>query len=409
MPRLLGLLAALAAATTLLALTAGQAAAQNVQCGDVITQDTTLDKDLICPAGPPDQDGPATAALRVDANDVTLDLAGHTIDTPGSAIGMSGTSDDCCGRLAPSELVIENGTLKRGGVRFSGGTSDLVIRHIALLDGADISLGDGAARPLIEANTFEGGSSGVGAIRGRDLYDAVIRDNRLTDAGIISFVFSENVSITGNTLVRSDGISLFKASGEIAHNTISRSPANRLCAVGIDLGGGSIHDNVIVANATAGVCGGTALVTRNLIADNGGDGVWIGPQSNPIVRANVITRNHKNGVYLQGMFGFRPSAEITGNTVTRNALDGVFVGDQSSYTPSKVATNVVDRNGDDGIDVETPDAMTTVVRNHAWWNGDLGIEAVPGTQGGRNWVKHNGNPLQCVPMTLCSTTGKPKG
>jgi len=47
--------------------------------------------------------------------------------------------------------------------------------------------------------------------------------------------------------------------------------------------------------------------------------------------------------------------------------------------------------------------------NHVWFNGNLGIEAVPGTLGGDNWAKHNGNPLQCVPTTLCSRTGKPKG
>ena len=94
------------------------AAANHVQCGDVITQDTTLDQDLVCPTS---GDGPAS--LRVDADDVTLDLAGHTIDTPGTpAIGTS-ASDECC--VAPSGLVIENGTLRRG-VRhsFGGGTRD---------------------------------------------------------------------------------------------------------------------------------------------------------------------------------------------------------------------------------------------------------------------------------------------
>ena len=67
MRRFLGLPAAIATATALLALSAGQAVASHVQCGDVITQDTTLDSDLIdCPG-----DG-----LVIVADNITLDLNG---------------------------------------------------------------------------------------------------------------------------------------------------------------------------------------------------------------------------------------------------------------------------------------------------------------------------------------------
>ena len=52
MRRLLGLVAAAAVSMALLALTAGQALASHVQCGDVITQDTTLDSDLTCSGEP---------------------------------------------------------------------------------------------------------------------------------------------------------------------------------------------------------------------------------------------------------------------------------------------------------------------------------------------------------------------
>ena len=57
----------------LLALTAGQALANHVQCGDVITQDTTLDSDLRCPNN----------GIVIGADDITLDLRGHTITGPG--------------------------------------------------------------------------------------------------------------------------------------------------------------------------------------------------------------------------------------------------------------------------------------------------------------------------------------
>ena len=75
--------------------------------------------------------------------------------------------------------------------------------------------------------------------------------------------------------------------------------------------------------------------------------------------------------------------------------------------------NRVDRNGDDGIEFVFGSASMT--GNHVWWNGDLGIKATkwltfdPQVTGGGNWAKHNGNPAQCIPASLCSTKGKPKG
>jgi hypothetical protein len=42
-------------------------------------------------------------------------------------------------------------------------------------------------------------------------------------------------------------------------------------------------------------------------------------------------------------------------------------------------------------------ASTTLTRNLAVHNGDLGIEAVPGvTDGGGNRAAGNGNPAQCT-------------
>ncbi len=67
--------------------------------------------------------------------------------------------------------------------------------------------------------------------------------------------------------------------------------------------------------------------------------------------------------------------------------------------------NVVQRNrshsnGDDGIDVNCRNALcgpdqTTVTRDAANGNGDLGTEADPGTDEGGNKARRNGNPGQC--------------
>src|SRR4029450_12122301 len=58
-------------------LGAGSALASHVRCGDTITSDTTLDSNLVnCPNN----------GIVIGADNVTLDLNGHTIDgdaTPG--------------------------------------------------------------------------------------------------------------------------------------------------------------------------------------------------------------------------------------------------------------------------------------------------------------------------------------
>lgn len=57
--------------------------------------------------------------------------------------------------------------------------------------------------------------------------------------------------------------------------------------------------------------------------------------------------------------------------------------------------NLVIGSGHDGINITS--ASTTVTRNLAVHNGNLGIEAVAGVlDGGSNRAFANGNPLQCL-------------
>ena len=71
MPRLIGPGFLTVLAVGALLTSGGQALASHVDCGDVITADTTLDSDLIdCPS-----DG-----IVIGADNITLDLARHTID-----------------------------------------------------------------------------------------------------------------------------------------------------------------------------------------------------------------------------------------------------------------------------------------------------------------------------------------
>ena len=70
-----------------LAPSAGQAAASHVSCGATITADTTLDNDLVdCP----------TNGIIIAADDVTLDLNGHTIDGDGTPDSACDPIHDFC-------------------------------------------------------------------------------------------------------------------------------------------------------------------------------------------------------------------------------------------------------------------------------------------------------------------------
>ncbi len=108
MQRLLGLLATLTGVAALLALVAGQALAGHVNCGGMITQDTTLDSDVIgCP-----EEG-----IIIGADNVTLDLNGHSVSAASRSI-----------RVSAENARIEDGAVGggTGGVSFVRGTSGTV-------------------------------------------------------------------------------------------------------------------------------------------------------------------------------------------------------------------------------------------------------------------------------------------
>ena len=85
--RLPGTVVALAATVAaVLALTGGEASADHVSCGDTITVDTTLDSDLVdCPNN----------GIVIGADDITLDLNGHTIDGDGELVHACPAKEFC--------------------------------------------------------------------------------------------------------------------------------------------------------------------------------------------------------------------------------------------------------------------------------------------------------------------------
>lgn len=164
----------------------------------------------------------------------------------------------------------------------------------------------------------------------------------------------------------------------------------------------TIQDSWVVGNRI-GVSGGLLsdglTVTDSVVANNRTDG--IASSTDTVIRDSVIAANGGSGIRVGEPGEPSGSALIEGNMIQRNGADGIV-----AFGAAAVMGNRVNRNGDDGIDVR---GDATVSGNRTWWNGDHGIQALPSTGGGANWAKHNGSRAQCIPASLCSTKGRPRG
>jgi len=321
--RLLGLALGALVATLLLALTAGQALASHVHCGDVITQDTTLDSDLL---------GCSGTALTIAGDDVTVNLGGHLIEGDVRAEEQNDSR---------TRFLITNGRVR--------GTLDIRSYRTA---------------------AFKNVSAETGVLYAVGL--AQVTDCNLKG---LSVVLADRAEIHDN-VVSGDGVSVYRSSAAtITGNRVEQS------AVGVSV----LHS-------------GTATLTHNLLREN-----RVGLDSSfATIRAirNRIVANTDSGVAVSDV-----GIDLIRNVISRNDGDGV----RAQFAEGLLKENRADRNGDDGIDLNDFTGNITVANNHTWFNTDLGIEAQPDVlDGGGNWAKHNGNPAQCVPGSLCSTKGKPK-
>ena len=107
-----------------MALSRADAAAKQVSCGDTITVDTTLDSDLLdCP----------NIGVFIGADDVTLDLNGHTIDGDGTPTAGCDPRTEFCDE-GVSSLGHDRVTVMHGNVRgFDDGVAIGKARHARVL------------------------------------------------------------------------------------------------------------------------------------------------------------------------------------------------------------------------------------------------------------------------------------
>ena len=325
----------------------------------------------------------------IGADNVTLDLNGHVID--GDAMEFA----DC-----PPDVPCDLGVFSSGfdGVTIKGGT----VREFTfgvILDTADnarlsrLALKDNLWSGLLVAgasnSTVEGLSvSGNGLTTDQagidvfDSHDLVIERNSVTGNGDIGFYIAglEDSRIDRNAGARNP------EAGILMEGNRNKLTRNRFSDGG---------DAIIVS-------GDGNTVTANQLSSTGCDGecgfgVSLEGGTGNLIEGNVMTHFHQAGIRVAS-FETEGGPPTTGNTVSGNLvrdsdIDGMLV--EATASDTVVARNLVIGSGDDGIDVDNP--KTTLTRNVALHNGDLGIEAVPGvSDGGGNKAHANGNRTQCT-------------
>jgi hypothetical protein len=330
---------ALIAVVTFATVTAS-ARASHVQCGDVITQDTTLDSDLL--------DCPSTG-IAIGADGITLDLNGHTIDGLGSSAGGFGVVDTA----GYDGVTVEHGTIQEFGLAAQfRSVTDSTFRGLTVKDvltGLDLSL----------ANASRIADNHVSA---------------LSNAILIWDDSKKNV-VAGNVITNSgNGVLTGPFSTSFAAPEFT-----------------SIVSNVIAGNQYGVFASGLGItVERNSIYSNSEYGIWfLLAAGDGLVRRNDLAANG-SGIALDAS---GRNMTIARNRIRGSVEYGLRVGPFASAT--SIERNVLSDNGEDGIDVRAPNTLLT--RNTANFNGELGIEAVPGvSDGGGNKARGNGDPLQCL-------------
>jgi parallel beta-helix repeat protein len=391
----LGVLAALA----LISAPAQATPPVTVHCDQTLTHSVKLANDLSnCPNN----------GLVVGADDVTVDLNGHTIDGDGEQVA------DCPGFPGPdcdagvqntggyNGVTIEGGQLREFayGVEVFGGASHNRVRRISSTH-----------------NLFRG------ILIGGGITDSQVEHNSTSDngAGIVLCCSSQNVRIEWNSVSgNGDGI-VVRGSGNnrIANNSVSGNTdigeGSEGFGIGIEGNDNEVSYNRVHGNAdNVGVFGSRNRVTANEITDPVGctgeqpgelacgHGIQLGGGEGNLLANNRVFGALSDNISVDSFDPDNPTVgTVVRDNLVRNAgVDGISVGTDVNGIAAAVTDTLVLRNtatgaGDDGIDVDS--AATTLTRNGAFRNHDLGIEAVPGvTDGGGNQAAGNGNPLQCT-------------
>jgi parallel beta-helix repeat protein len=363
----------------LVVLSGAEAADEQPKCGDTITTDTTLHRNLVnCPNN----------GIIIGADDVTLDLNYHRIDGDGTPAGGCNPETEFCdiGVLSDGHDGV---TVMHGSVReFDVGAVVGEARHNRLLgisSSRNLSFGIvvfDSARSLVRGSSGnrnlppEGDGMGLFSSHHVRIVHNSFRRNPQFGPGLHVADSSHNL-IKGNVFSRNPDVAI-----SLENADRNRVKGNRCVRNGACIGVGPGNRNVIARNRVAHARPSESAEGVAIVVD-GGD-------------RNVIANNSVRDVPGRAIsVGFIAAVGnvVRGNDIRGAGEDGVHVVAKAKHT--LLRRNRVRHAKDDGFDVEG--RRSKVTRNEARRNGDLGIEAVRGViDGGGNKASGNGDPRQCT-------------
>jgi hypothetical protein len=370
-------------------------------CGDVVRTSITLTADVEnCP----------NWGLVIGADHITVDLNGHTVGGDGSETSPCPDDHNCdIGIYNPghSDVTIRNGSIKQfrlgvavyngasrnritqltvseisGGGVVTIGTTRTTMDHNRISGGVIAVVVVSSSSPRVTANTASG-TSGY-AVSATDDTHGRFTGNVLTSDKHGFLVGGTGNVVTGNVVSDSgSGIDVAEgaATTRVEHNHLNR------VGDGIGVGNQAIH-TLVRHNVTNAVGG----------EDIGGFGLVLDGPAQTVVDHNVFRASSPTiapAIYIGQLDATTPARDnlVTNNVLSSKNGDGIYV--DPTATGTILRRNLTAGSGNDGIQVQA--AGTTITRNTAVHNHNLGIEAVAGViDGGGNRAAGNGNPLQCT-------------
>lgn len=368
-----------------LGIAPGLAVAAPVGCGATITHDTVLSGDLTgCPA----------SGLIVGADNITIDLRGHTIASAALPAELDFVPDSIFGidNLAGHRgVTIKNGTVRgfSAGIALLQAVDNRLIKLTVTanrLPGIALIASDGNRLQQITASGNGVGTDFAGILMAVSNHNEIINSTLSgnADAGVFMPQSSDN-TIEHNTISANTNMGIESDAAD--RNTVSH---NRVFSNGDDIQI-SGHDNTITDNEVSDAIGcGT---------DCGGFGITIEGGERNLIARNTVTGALRDGIRVAAFDPAAPTANtiVRDNHVTAATGDGISVATEGdgTVTGTQVERNTVIGSGRDGFDIRA--ASSTLTANLALHNGAFGIEAIAGViDGGHNRAFANASTPQCT-------------
>ena len=341
-----------------------------VACGQTLTHSIRLANDLTnCPG----------AGLVVAADDVVVDLAGHTVS--GTNSGDAGI-DDLSGHGGISVL---HGTVRNftQGVALAHGARHNRVSDIAVTGADDAGvLVVESADNLIQDNRLSHVHNGIALF---DSSGTLVQRNEINDttgAGIEVAGASSDNAIANNRIARTFDVGIILAVFDDDPNVPPEFPSDNVVS------GNSLADNsfgILLVEANAGRITANIVTRAGSFGDPGapGGGIGLDGGNDNLLDHNVVTRSRGHGIQI----GVDPDQDPHPIPPAGNRL----------------RFNLANDNGADGIRISAMARATSLKHNVADHNAAFGIDAIgPVLDANGNTAEGNGEAAQCSGI-VCNT------